>query len=158
VLTTSQESKLLGGRRRQDFCRLQIWTASPPMFESPIAGQTIYAQSTSSASRRSSETSLLNMSPRRKSSVFTLSSVSLKGKTYTNSISSSSSSSVIMDSQSPTNFVVPAGGATVYTPPVTPCIVLFAHRVPGRGEEEKRSFLVIDGELSFAKLHLLTER
>jgi hypothetical protein len=63
-----------------------------------------------------------------------------------------------MDSQSPTNFVVPAGGATVYTPPVTPCIVLFAHRVPGRGEEEKRSFLVIDGELSFAKLHLLTER
>jgi hypothetical protein len=43
----------------------------------------------------------------------------------------------------PANFVVPASGA-VYVPPVTPCIVLFAHRVPERGEEVSRSFLIID--------------
>ncbi|KAN0075078.1 hypothetical protein V8E54_007689 [Elaphomyces granulatus] len=144
VLTTSQQSKLLGGRRRQDFCRLQIWTASPSKSDATTAGRTVYAASTSSASIRSSQTSLLNSPTQpRKSSVFSLSSVSGKTKTYATSISSSSSSSVTTDLQVPANFVVPASGA-VYVPPVTPCIVLFAHRVPERGEEVSRSFLIID--------------
>jgi hypothetical protein len=148
---------LLGGRRRQDFCRLQIWTASPSKSD---AGRTVYSASTSSASIRSSQTSLLNMSPTqpRKSSVFSLSSVSGKTKTYANSISSSSSSSVTTDLQAPANFVVPASGAAVYVPPATPCIVLFAHRVPERGEEVSRSFLIIDGELSSGRLNLLTDK
>jgi hypothetical protein len=92
------------------------------------------------------------MQPRRKSSVFTLSTVSsgLKKSAYSTS-SSSSRSFVITDPQALPNFVVPVGGAAVYAPPVTPCIVLFAHKVPerGEGEETSRSFLIIDGEFDF---------
>jgi len=150
VLATSQESKLLGGKTRQDLCRLQIWTASPSKIDASMETQMPYPVSTSSASRGSSHTSFASITstqPRRKSSVFTLSTISSGLKMSANSTSSSSLRSfATADPQPPPNFVVPVGGAAVYTPPVTPCIVLFAHKVPerGEGEEASRSFLIID--------------
>jgi len=144
VLATSQESKFLGGTRRQDLCRLQIWTSSPSKVDAPTETQRPYPASTFTALRQPSQTSFTTITttqPRRRSSVFTLSTVSSGPKESTNSTSSSSS-----DPQAPPKSAVPVGGAAVFTPPVPPCIVLFAHKVPGRGEEEgaSRYFLIID--------------
>jgi hypothetical protein len=97
--------------------------------------------------------------PRRKSSIFTLSTVSSGWRKSANS-TSSSSSSVITDPQALPNSVVPVGGGVVYAPPVTPCIVLFAHKSPerGLGEEMSRSFLIIDGELTSEDLLFWMQR
>lgn len=87
------------------------------------------------------------MSSRRRSSVFTLSTISSGLRKSANS--TSSSSSIITDLPTQANFGVPVGGAAVYAAPVLPCIVLFAHKIPERGEEEgiSRSYLIIDSEL-----------
>ncbi|OCK76764.1 hypothetical protein K432DRAFT_396165 [Lepidopterella palustris CBS 459.81] len=125
--------------------------------------QTPYSVSTSTASRVSSQTSFASITQtesRRKSSAVTLSTVSSGLKRLANSTSSSSStSSVMTDPQALPKFVVPGGGAAVYAPPVKPCIVLFAHRVPerGEGEETSRSFLIIDVNAEIIAEEELTE-
>ena len=134
MLVTSQESKFLGGSRRQDLCRLQIWTTK---VDAPLATQTPLSSVTAIPSRR-------------RSSVFTLSTVSSGLRKSANSANStSSSSSLTTDIQTQASFGVPVRGAAVYAHPVMPCIVLFAHKVPERGENEEisRSFLIIDSEL-----------
>ena len=132
VLVTSQEAKLLGGVRRQDLCRLQIWTASPPKPDQPVESPA-EVSSVAQSRRDSSVVSFSTPSGFRKSG-----------------FSSSSSSSKGYTGAAPypmPNFVVPGTGGAVYSPPVAPCIVLFAHRVQGKLErsETVRSFVIIDG-------------
>jgi hypothetical protein len=70
--------------------------------------------------------------------------------------SSSSSSSVVYDPPSLPNLDSSLGAAStrvaIYTAPVLPCIVLFAHKAPSHGGEQEemiRSFLIVDSELTF---------
>ncbi|KUJ21640.1 uncharacterized protein LY89DRAFT_767791 [Mollisia scopiformis] len=61
VLATSQESKILGGSRRQDLCRLQLWSAPPPVIDFADVSGSSSSRSTSEA-RRASQTSFSSSS------------------------------------------------------------------------------------------------
>ena len=152
VLATCQESKLFGGTRRQDICRLQIWHASTsqpkhdlpstsagtqPYLKTPSSARDSHRYSqTSFSSSRSPNGSLLTLSPGQKRS-YSPSVFSSKSKP-----SFSSRSSVVQE------LSLPGQGAEggIYTAPILPCIVLFSLKAPERGNEAPvRSFLIIDG-------------
>ncbi len=140
VLATVQESRLLGGSRRQELCRLQIWTAPPAQAN---ASKTPLSVSTSTAmKKRLSGTTLKNPS------VFASSSVSSQRKKSTFSSSSSIPENPDISHPHRSEFAIPADSTTVFAPPIAPCIVLFAHKAPDRADREgtSRSFLVIDSE------------
>ncbi|KAH8649407.1 hypothetical protein BGZ60DRAFT_520732 [Tricladium varicosporioides] len=142
VLVTSQESKLLRGTRRQDLCRLQLWSAPSPRADVSTTAQMPYLEPTAP------EVFTISKPPRRKYSASNMFLFSSKLRS-----SSSSKRSVITDPLSPSNFDVPAGPKntkdTIYQAPAMPCIVLFAHKVQNmsRVSEERqtlRSFLIIE--------------
>jgi hypothetical protein len=155
VLTTSYESKLLSGSRRQELCRLQLWLAPAPKVDNQSATSsgtaTPYSTAAGLASRRSSQTSFTSSnSARRKSAMSALSMFSGGMRS-----SSSSRSSVVHDPPTLPSFdgSVGAGStrAAIYTPPILPCVVLFAHKAPAHGgdrENTLRSFLIVDSKLN----------
>lgn len=139
--------------RRQDLCRLQLWLAPPPNINIQTSTKGPYSSpsSTPPDSRRASQTSFTSSKfARRKSSASALSMFSSGMRS-----SSSSRSSVVNDPPSLPNFDSSAGASStkvaIYSAPVLPCIVLFAHKAPahdGEREETLRSFLVVDSKLT----------
>jgi len=155
VLTTSYESKLLGGSRRQDLCRLQLWLAPTPKVDIQSASSsgttTPYSTAAGLDSRRSSQTSFTSSNSARKKSGTSALSMFSGGMRS----SSSSRSSVVHDPPTLPSFDGSVGaGSTrvaICTPPVFPCVVLFAHKAPahdGERENTLRSFLIVDRKLN----------
>lgn len=157
VLTTCQESKMLGGSSRQDLCRLQLWSAPSPKLSSSNI-QSPYLD----ASRRTSQTSFTpsissNRSPNGSNLTLQNRRQSSSGMSiFSSRLGSigSSRSSVVVDAPTLPDAL---GGSTgvkggIYGGPVLPCVVLLCHRAPELGSRDEstwRSFLIVDSEALF---------
>jgi len=162
VLTTCQESRFFGGKRRQDLCRLQIWTAWQSKAQRECVSPTpLIGQSSLNLSRGTPTQppfSSPRMSHSRRESTFTLPIPPPgTGPHYTPSITSNTMSES-GSALSGYPFGSPIFGGVVRPPPIapiSPCLVLFAHKITSienTADIVARSFLIVDSKYQLSHI------